>query len=305
MGLVVCTCRHHSKSCTQKRLYNHPPRKLCPLSSIHADDICAAQLRPTSFRTVKKGKFNTIPASFIQNSNYAGIDSAHIEINPDRSIRFKVRIMAMHRAEAMHRSDIQSLSQRLVEDQILDQRMFDSIVANRDRLFDSRCVDLLSRAASGTPVYNSAVLQHAATTGDKIFVCCYDNKKEEEFTTMISRNWDPIIYNSQVNDPLGGYGCRMKMANPVLLRDEKNLTAKQNADNMKPSMMAHILLGFVGSCAELYHAIDSKDEHSYNNYSGYLLSFIHHDVMKHSDPLSHRMSPFNHSNNSHSEIWCL
>eukprot|EP00956_Cyclotella_meneghiniana_P006494 scaffold8535_cov24-Cyclotella_meneghiniana.AAC.2 len=70
------------------------------------------KLRRTSIRTVRKGKFNTSPSSFIQNHSYTGIDSADIEINSSGSIVSKGRLTAMHRAEIMNRDDIHLLGEK-------------------------------------------------------------------------------------------------------------------------------------------------------------------------------------------------
>ena len=301
-GMLVCTCRHHGKAHTQRRLYNHPARKLCKLSSIYPDDISFAKLRPTSIRTVRKGKFNTSPSSFIQNHSYAGIDSADIEINSSGSIVSKGRLTAMHRAEIMNRDDIRLLGEKYVAEGRMAKGMYDSILSNRDDFFSERTVDLLSRAASGTPVYNSAVLQQAATNGNKVRVWLYDKKKKESYLTLQPRSWDPIIYNSQVNDPIERYGTRMKPVNKLSLsqltdKDIKDdiLKEKTNSDNAAASVMLYVLLGIVTGCKELYHAIDSKAAHSFDDWSGYLLAFIHSDVMKHSDRTNQGTSPFSKS----------
>lgn len=301
-GMSVCTCRHHGKASTQRRLYNHPARKLCKLSSIYPDDISFAKLRPTSIRTVRKGKFNTSPSSFIQNHSYAGIDSADIEINSSGSIVSKGRLTAMHRAEIMNRDDIRLLGEKYVAEGRMAKGMYDSILSNREDFFSERTVDLLSRAASGTPVCNSAVLQQAATNGNKVHVWLYDKKKKEKFLTLQPRNWDPIIYNSQVNDPIERYGTRMKPVNRLSLsqltcNDIKDdiLKKKMKSDNVAALVMLYVLLGIVTGCKELYHAIDSKAAHSFDDWSGYLLAFVHSDVMKHSDRTNQGTSPFSKS----------
>jgi hypothetical protein len=46
-------------------------------------------------------------------------------------------------------------------------------------------------------------------------------------------------------------------------------------------------------CAEVYHSIDSKKIHAYDNFSGYLLSYLQHEVFSHTNLMHVKDSPFN------------
>eukprot|EP00956_Cyclotella_meneghiniana_P006493 scaffold8535_cov24-Cyclotella_meneghiniana.AAC.1 len=72
------------------------------------------------------------------------------------------------------------------------------------------------------------------------------------------------------------------------------LKEKTKSDNVAASVMVYVLLGIVTDCKE-YHAIDSKAAHSFDDWSGYLLAFVHSDVMKHSDRTNQGTSPFSKS----------
>lgn len=124
---------------------------------------------------------------------------------------------------------------------------------------------------------------------NEIVVVVQDNKRHRagdvtrfaEKQVKISRSWCKMIHNVQVVDGLG-FGVRMK-ACPVF-------TSTAHASM---SALAWCLVSLVGSCKELYHLVDDKRIcHSHDNFSGYLLTYIHNTMMKHCDVQNSRNSPF-------------
>jgi hypothetical protein len=98
-------------------------------------------------------------------------------------------------------------------------------------------------------------------------------------------NWCSAIYNVQTEDGFG-YGCRMK-AIPL-----KQM--KKPGGGRAFSCIAASLVACVGSINMLYHYVEEKTRcHSYDNFSGYLLTFIHNTMMTHCDRLTVPLSPFN------------
>jgi hypothetical protein len=292
-GLSVCTCRHHSKASTQKRLYTHLPRKRNILSSTQPDDICCAVLQQRYAKPVTKGTFNTKPISFMQKSSFCGIDSANVVISSDRDIQCKGPVMTLHRCEALHRDDINAVCHSMIKENILHENLFDEMIMTKNEIFNEYMTLLLARSASFVPVLNAIVLQQATSNGQKIKVEVLKRKRnsneKEKRILILSRNWDAIIYNSQVNDPFERYGCRIKHVSswriPKGKIDEYELC--------RFSLVTNVLLGCVSSCKELYYAIDSKEIHSCDDFSGYLLTYIHSNMMKHSDTITIKNSPFN------------
>jgi hypothetical protein len=107
-------------------------------------------------------------------------------------------------------------------------------------MFDDHKVWLLSRAASGTPVYNACVLQKAASSANYIWVWILIQKKNVDKVikeVLQRRTWDPIIYNSQVHDPFDRYGCRM-------MHIQDSFRGKEIKNNFRQMLiMGNVLLG--------------------------------------------------------------
>ena len=101
-----------------------------------------------------------------------------------------------------------------------------------------------------------------------------------DITIPMTRSWCPAIGNMQVEDDRG-YGWPMKAIN-------------LNPQKWKRStMLTWALLAMISSSKELYHNVDQiVGGRSYKTLSGHLLTYIHHNLMKHCDSAIVKKSPF-------------
>jgi hypothetical protein len=168
-----------------------------------------------------------------------------------------------------------------------------TLLVDNETQFTPEVLENLTRGASYCPTLNALQLQKAASTNNEIIVLIEEvnRQRQRELKQVgIPRNWCSMIYNVQVEDGKG-YGCWMK-ALPV-----KNL----NKLRTKMSCVATALVACVGSSSMLYHLVDQKEHcHSYNNYTGYLLTYIHNTLMTHCSRPTVKQSPF-----SGAEFDCL
>jgi hypothetical protein len=106
----------------------------------------------------------------------------------------------------------------------------------------------------------------------------------------VRRTWCKAINNIQVEDG-DGYGCR-----PKAISDFNRFKGK-NSEMRRVSMATWVLVGCVSAVKELYHLVDEKaDFHSHDNFTGHLLTYIHHSISKHCNSISDRRSPFSSRN---------
>jgi hypothetical protein len=94
-----------------------------------------------------------MPSLFVQNYNYAGVFGVDVEVTNIKFVSLGGRVMSLHYAESLHRTDMRQLGESFVENGLLDAKLLQCIYDNKERMFDDHKAWLLSyRAASGTPV---------------------------------------------------------------------------------------------------------------------------------------------------------
>lgn len=288
-GMMVCTCRHHAKSDSRKRLYCHPPRKSQNLSSIHADQLAPVTVQQKIARSVVRRGVNTTPTSSYSNMSYAGFCTADVAIGGRFAPKNSEYMNNIHEVTSLCRVDISNLLNAYVSNGIVTPQLADSIRREHNVECTPDIVNRLIRGSSYTPTLNALELQKAASVGNEIIVVVEHKTAKSrrgdgiphEKQVNIPRTWCKMIYNVQVVDGLG-FGCRMKACAHISSSRHKAV-----------SSLAWCLLASVGSTKELYHLVDEKTScHSYKNFSGYLLTYIHNSMMRHCDFIHSRNSPF-------------
>ena len=294
-GFVICTCRHHDKNSTKKRLYCHPPRKptsICNLSSSNSDQLSHAVIQQRIIRPVTRKGQGTTPTSTYFKNSYAGADSADVTIGGRFDNRPAKFMSSRHESLSFDREDIRLLAERYVSEGIVHEELANEWRLLHDAKYPTAEKRSLTRGATYTPTWNAIELQRAASKGVKIKVIACQKKQtsdgepyfeEREYT--IKRCWSPAIYNVQVDDG-DGFGWRFK-AIPSM----KGL--KKTSSHRNVAMLTWVMLGCVSGCKQLYGIVDNRQSpHRYNNFSGHMLYYIHHKLMKHCDSISHPKSPF-------------
>ena len=290
-GIFVCTCRHHADPKSRKRLYPHPPRKppaIGNLSSVRSDQLCHVVLQPRTARpVVRKGK-NTVPSVSVFQVSYAGADSANVTTERRFENNGLRPVSVEHEILSLHRRDVNELARGLVRDRQMSDEWYHGL---RDEYLRSDCektCQSLTRGATYTPCANAIALQKASSEGDMVLVTVLEKSRgrraqPSEIKVFLRRSWCPTLNNMQVQDP-NLYGWV-----PKAIPHVKHLKGA----NGLPIMMTWCVIGMVSASKELYSIIDQKvGGHSHKDVSGYLLTWIHNNLMKHCDPVVVKKTPF-------------
>jgi len=299
-GIFVCTCRHHDSRRARMRLYPHPPRKppaIGNLSSVRPDQLCSVVIQPRIARpVVRKGK-NTMPSVSVFHCSYAGADSANVTTERRFENTGLKRVNFEHEVLSFNRSDIDQISRALVAEGKIPEEMYHTWTDEyRKRDMDTVCRDL-TRGATYTPTVNAIQLQKASSEDDMVDVWVIEKKKKtkkdkagkRDILVQLRRSWCPMIYNMQVQDG-DCYGWPPKAVPYVDIY--------RKAGPCLPIMITWSILGIVSASKELYSLIDRKvGGHSHKNFSGYLLTWMHCNMMKHCDRLHVKKTPFSNETN--------
>jgi hypothetical protein len=310
-GLVICTCRHHDDTKKRSYLYSHVPRKPdgFNLSSVHTDELAHAVMKSRVARPVCKKGMNTTPSLHVFRSDYAGCDSG--DVIDGVGARFGnngIRFMNfIHESESLNREDIKELCAFYLKQGLITQDTIDDWESEKEL----RCGDMMNsiRGSTYTPTWNAIHMQKVSTENDEITVKIKKKDKGivyDEFDE-VRRTWAGSIYNMQVEDG-EGYGWRMKAIPQLSVQTGKKKAAKKKYNlkkgqgegdslstppALRATMLTYVLLCLAGLCKEFYHILDNKNiEHSHDNFSGHMLTFVHHTLMKHCDSLIDKRSPF-------------
>jgi hypothetical protein len=300
-GMMVGVCRHHGDSSTQRRLYCHSPRKPkgMKLSAFRADQHSHVVHQPRIAKAVRKRSNNTVSTTMWFRNTYQGSDSANISLAGRFACNASHAMNMIHECLSMDRRDLRCHSHSLVREGIVHEDVVSTWMSEYQEKYTPNVVKRLKRGGSYVPTINAIQLQSDATGGNLIRVVTEDFKgKGEERCSVevireVKKGWCGTIYNMQVEDG-DGYGVRPKKIPSI---NTKNTYLKGTRPDFDPdermSMLTWVLVGTVSGCKELYRMIDQKVEyHSYRNFTGFLLTFIHVLIMKQCDTINDRRSPF-------------
>ena len=288
-GMMICTCRHHDRDSVRKRLYCHPPRKHgTNLSSTRECQLAVATVQQRYARSVRRKGINTTPTSCYSNMSHDGFSTSNVQLF-DRSKPWLDDTLSIgHQVDSLCRPDIRQLLDSYVRDRKFTAEYAECLRKENATKITPEVLESLTRGASYCPTHNALQLQKTASLNNEHTVVVEEISDDGERKTSqagLRRNWCSMIYNVMTQDGLG-YGCRMK---PIPLREMNN-----PGDDRAFSCIAAAFVACVGSINMLYHYVDEKKTcHSYDNFSGYLLTFIHNTMMMHCDRLTVPLSPFN------------
>ena len=285
-GYVACACRDHDNCSSRKRLYLHPPRKPdgMNLSAVNPDELCQATRQPSIVTPVCRKKNGSTPTNTLHQCSFMGSSSGYVT-NGTRFQNKGPKVMNfIHQVHSRERKDIKQISKAFVNEGKVPQAMIDEIEHHHISACQKYIEQTPKRGATYSPTVNSILMQKfSSEEGCRTCVTFLDGDGNEVQCDM-DRTWSATIYNLQVEDPRN-YGWPMKsMSSTVPVPIEQR---RQSA------MLTYALVGMTSTCKELYHAIDQRrNGHRYNDYSGHLLTFIHHKYMKHEDKMRVNKSPF-------------
>jgi hypothetical protein len=293
-GMMVAVCRHHCKAATQRRLYTHPPRRPrdFKLSAFRPDQLSHVVMQPRLASPVVMKGINTVPTSMWQSNSYMGSDSCNISSTGKFDCLSSNYMSFLHEVLSMQRDDIKELASVYVKEGLILKSIAEQWLLQYDTLYGDDVVLPLVRGSTYVPTLNAIELQRDVSTGGRFDVlCCVKeidangNPVTVDRVVKVKRTWCKMNNNVQIEDG-DGYGIR-----PKAISDFDRY--KPNSLVRRMSMLTWVVLGCVSSVKELYQVIDVKRvPHSYSNFSGYLMTYIHHQLAKHCDGIADKKSPF-------------
>ena len=283
-GAMICCCRYHQNDSVRKRLYAHPPRKMTDignLSSVHADQLSPCVLQQRMVHPLRRTKYGVTPATSNFRMSYSGGDTTDFSCGgrfTASTLQYASLVHILHSLAG--RPDMLKMLDRYEKEGIVSTSVKESFLSvhNGNSIGDDY-MSRFTRGASGCPVWNALKLQQAASIMKFVSIDAILSKKPPQFVTC-RRTWCAAIYNINVEDGYG-YGCRLKAISPI--------SGRGKADFTVASTMTWLVLGCVSACKELYQCLSKQS--SFDDYSPYLLSYIHHKLMKHCDPISDHRNP--------------
>ena len=283
-GAMICCCRHHQNDSVRKRLYAHPPRKMKGignLSSVHADQLSPCVLQQRMVHPLRRTKYGVTPATSNFRMSYSGGDTTDFSYGGRFSASTLQHSSMLHIQHSLAgRPDMLKVLDRYEKEGIVSTSVKESFLrVHNENSITEDYMSKFTRGASGCPVWNALKLQQAASVVEFISIDPILSNKQPQFVTC-KRTWCAATYNVNVEDGYG-YGCRLKAISPISVRGKQEFTVA--------STLTWLVLGCVSACKELYQCLSKQS--SFDDYSPYLLSYIHHKLMKHCDPISDPRNP--------------